>query len=155
MARESDVTKIGFLVMTLETRVCSGLSPSAITLVAMSLSVTMPERRALVSVRRTASTRREAILRHASRTVVPSGMVRALDRRSFLTVLSMSETGSGRGEPGLGEVVSLKLLFPLSWVWRTGFLEADEPRLMLLLPDEVMFMCNDPFNQPLIYKTRK
>ena len=141
MARDSEVTKIGFLVMTLETRVCSGLNPSAITLVAMSLSVTMPERRALESVRRTASTFLRAILRQASKTVVPSGMVMALDNRSVLTVLSVfEETGSGRGEPGLGEGFSFRLLLPLSWGWRTGFLEADDdPRLVLLLPDEVMF----------------
>jgi len=116
-ASESDVTKIGLLVITFETIVCSGRKPSAITLVAMSctrhklvrlhnhthahtptkkqqkaetetLSVMIPDSKALESVSKTASTRRAAILRHASKTVVPSDIVRAFDSRSFLTVLS-------------------------------------------------------------------
>ncbi|WVZ54087.1 hypothetical protein U9M48_004950 [Paspalum notatum var. saurae] len=53
-----------------------------------TLSVTMPDSRPLASVSSTASTRLAAILRHASETVVPSGIVSALDSRSFLTVLS-------------------------------------------------------------------
>lgn len=53
-----------------------------------TLSVTMPDSKALASVNKTASTRRAAILRQASETVVPSGMVSALDNLSFLTVLS-------------------------------------------------------------------
>ena len=36
MANESEVTKIGFRVMIFDTIVCSGLKPSAITLVAIS-----------------------------------------------------------------------------------------------------------------------
>lgn len=54
----------------------------------ITLSVTMPERRPLTSVSSTASTRLAAIRRHASDTVVPSGIVSAFDSRSFLTVLS-------------------------------------------------------------------
>ena len=48
----------------------------------------MPERRPWASVSSTASTRLAAIRRHASDTVVPSGIVSALDSRSFFTVLS-------------------------------------------------------------------
>jgi hypothetical protein len=48
----------------------------------------MPQRRALESVSRAASTRRLTIRRQASATVVPSGMVRAFDSRSRRTVLS-------------------------------------------------------------------
>jgi len=40
-------------------------------------------------VSKTASTRREAILRQASETIVPSGIVNAFDNRSFFTVLSV------------------------------------------------------------------
>lgn len=53
----------------------------------------MPESKALVSVSRTASTRRAAIRRQASDTVVPSGIVNALDSLSFLTVLSPLKGG--------------------------------------------------------------
>jgi hypothetical protein len=53
-----------------------------------TLSVTMPESRPPASVSSTASTRLAAIRRHASEIVVPSGIVSALDSRSFLTVLS-------------------------------------------------------------------
>lgn len=87
------MTKTGFLVMTLETGVWSGFNPSAMTLVAMSLSVQIPERRELELVKRMAPTRRAAILRQASNTVVPSGMVMALSNRRFLTVLSTLEGG--------------------------------------------------------------
>jgi len=52
------------------------------------LSVIIPDNKALASVNKTASTRRAAIRRHASETDVPSDIVRALDNRSFLTVLS-------------------------------------------------------------------
>jgi hypothetical protein len=48
----------------------------------------MPQRRALESVSRAASTRRLTIRRQASATVVPSGMVRAFDSRRRRTVLS-------------------------------------------------------------------
>lgn len=48
----------------------------------------MPESRPPASVSSTASTRHAAIRRHASETVVPSGIVSALDSRSFLTVRS-------------------------------------------------------------------
>lgn len=48
----------------------------------------MPERRPCASVSSTASTLLAAILLHASDTVVPSGIVSALDSLSFLTVLS-------------------------------------------------------------------
>lgn len=54
----------------------------------LTLSVTIPDSNALASVRRTASTLRADILLHASETVVPSGIVSALDNLSFLTVLS-------------------------------------------------------------------
>ncbi len=53
-----------------------------------TLSVRIPESKALASVNRTASTRRAAIRRQASETVVPSGMVSAFDNLSFFTVLS-------------------------------------------------------------------
>lgn len=53
-----------------------------------TLSVTIPESKALESVSNTALTRRAAIRRQASDTVVPSGMVRALDNLNFFTVLS-------------------------------------------------------------------
>lgn len=53
-----------------------------------TLSVTIPESKALESVNRTASTRRAAIRRQASQTVVPSGIVRAFDNLNFFTVLS-------------------------------------------------------------------
>uniref|UniRef100_A0A0A9DJK8 Uncharacterized protein n=1 Tax=Arundo donax TaxID=35708 RepID=A0A0A9DJK8_ARUDO len=92
--------------MILEMIVCSTRSPSAMTLVAMSLSVTMPESRPLASVSSTASTRLAAILRHASATVVPSGIVSAFDSRSFLTVLSPVPW---LGEAGLGETLPLPL----------------------------------------------
>lgn len=52
------------------------------------MSVTIPESKALESVSNTALTRRAAIRRQASDTVVPSGMVRALDNLNFFTVLS-------------------------------------------------------------------
>ena len=48
----------------------------------------MPQSKALESVKRHESTRRLAIRRHASATVVESGSVRAFDRRSRLTVRS-------------------------------------------------------------------
>lgn len=51
----------------------------------------MPESKALASVSSTASTRLAAILRQASDTVVPSGIVSALDNLSFLTVLSPTD----------------------------------------------------------------
>ena len=114
MASVSDVTKMGFRVITFDTVVSSGFSPSATTLVATSwikkrhrktvndtetfrakknknartLSVRIPESRALESVSKTASMRRAAMRLQASETVVPSGMVSAFDNRSFLTVLS-------------------------------------------------------------------
>lgn len=53
-----------------------------------TLSVIMPQSMALESVSRAASTRRVAIRRHASATVVVSGMVRALDNFSLFTVRS-------------------------------------------------------------------
>lgn len=56
--------------------------------VTITLSVTIPDSKALASVNKTASTRRAAILLQASDTIVPSGIVRALDNLSFLTVLS-------------------------------------------------------------------
>jgi len=48
----------------------------------------MPQRSALESVSNAASTRRVAIRRQASATVVPSGMVRAFDNLKRLTVRS-------------------------------------------------------------------
>ena len=54
----------------------------------VTLSVTIPESKALESVNKTASTRRADIRRQASETVVPSGIVRAFDNLNFLTVLS-------------------------------------------------------------------
>jgi hypothetical protein len=48
----------------------------------------MPDRRPWASVSSTASTRLAAIRRDASYTVVPSGIVSALDSLSFFTVLS-------------------------------------------------------------------
>jgi hypothetical protein len=56
-----------------------------------TLSVIMPQSMALESVSRAASTRRVAIRRHASATVVVSGMVRALDNFSLFTVRSPGE----------------------------------------------------------------
>lgn len=53
-----------------------------------TLSVMMPQRSALESVSNAASTRRVAIRRHASATVVPSGMVRAFDSLKRFTVRS-------------------------------------------------------------------
>jgi hypothetical protein len=53
-----------------------------------TLSVIMPQSMALESVSRAASTRRVAIRRHASATVVVSGIVRALDNFSLFTVRS-------------------------------------------------------------------
>lgn len=53
-----------------------------------TLSVMIPESKAFESVNKTASTRRAAIRRHASETVVASDIVRALVNRSFFTVLS-------------------------------------------------------------------
>lgn len=58
------------------------------TLYILTLSVRIPASRALESVSKTASMRRAAMRLQASETVVPSGMVSALDNRSFLTVLS-------------------------------------------------------------------
>ena len=54
----------------------------------LTLSVRIPQSKALESVSNTASTLREAILRQASCTVVLSGIVSALDNLSLFTVLS-------------------------------------------------------------------
>lgn len=57
-----------------------------------TLSVSIPQSRALESVSNAASTLRAAIRRQASYTVVLSGIVRALDNRNRLTVRSLVST---------------------------------------------------------------
>lgn len=146
MVREFDVMKIGFFVMILEIRVCFGFSFFVIIFVVMFLLVMMFERRVFVLVRRIVLMWWEVIFWYVLKMVVFLGMVRVLDRCSFLMVFLMLEIGLGRGELGLGEVVLLKLLFLFFWVWRIGFLEVDEFCFMFFFLDEVMFRCNDFFN---------
>ena len=102
--------------------------------------MTIPERRPWASVSSTASTRLAAIRRHASDTVVPSGIVNALDRRSFFTVLSplpketsknqiFAGPGSNRGdEMELWKQISGRgsLRAYVSW-WGEAGLEATFP----------------------------
>lgn len=57
-----------------------------------TLSVSIPQSKALESVSNAASTLRAAIRRQASYTVVLSGIVRAFDSRNRLTVRSLVST---------------------------------------------------------------
>jgi hypothetical protein len=93
-----------------------------------TLSVIMPQSMALESVSRAASTRRVAIRRHASATVVVSGMVRALDNFSLLTVRSP-------GDLEFTKKSSQQLLPP--------FLLHRFPRADLLSPESIRKQCEN------------